>query len=202
MILEELLKTGRTSPGEAAEGLTADDIKTLTGLLSNKDDNVRYPAFLILQKRLEVSADVWPYREVFRERLEDKNSFQRNIGLELIADNAKWDEDGWTAGILDEYFVLLRDEKPITVRKCVQGLKRIAAARPELHGRITEALTTLDLMEIRESMRKLVLCDILEVLAVIRKAGTDEEIEKYISEALSGGVLDKRLKKKAEEILE
>ena len=98
---------GRQCPGEAAGSLEADDIGELVGLLSNKDDNVRYPAFLILQSRSEGETDVWTYREAFREKLKDKNSFKRNIGVGLISSNAKWDKDGWTEKILAEYQELI-----------------------------------------------------------------------------------------------
>lgn len=200
MEFEKLLDMGRENPDEAAKLLGREEIKRLVSLLSEKEDAVRYPALLILEKRSMQADDVSGYREEFREKLKSDNSFQRNIGARMIASNAKW-EEGWLTGVLDEYLSLLHDDKPITVRQCVQYLKIIAEYRPELNSRIALALTTLDLSEIRETMRKLVLLDILEVLAAIRKSGANEEIERYISEAFMSGVLDKKAIKHIEEVM-
>jgi hypothetical protein len=184
---------------EAAKSLSKEGIKEMVGLLSEKDDAVRYRALLILEARSEMSDDVYAYREEFREKLKSGNSFQRNIGLRMIACNARRD-DGWLDGVLDEYLSLLYDEKPITIRQCVQYLNKIAEYWPQYNERITGALTALDLSGIRETMRKLVQSDILEVLSRIRKSGTNEEIEEYVSQALLSGIFDNKTRKYMEEL--
>jgi len=47
-------------------------------------------------------------------------------------------------------------------------------------------------------MRKSILLDILNVLMEIRKKLKTDEIESFILNALSGGILDKRTKKQIE----
>jgi hypothetical protein len=59
----------------------------------------------------------------------------------------------------------------------------------------------LDLTGIRETMRELVLMDILQILLLIRKNLPMKEIEAYVSNALTGGILDKKTKKQLEELL-
>jgi hypothetical protein len=54
---------------------------------------------------------------------------------------------------------------------------------------------------IKETMRKLVLFDILEILAAIKKYQSTEKIKSYIVNALSGQILDKKAKKQIESIL-
>ena len=59
---------------------------------------------------------------------------------------------------------VVTDEKPITARQCIQALPEIAAARPTLTPRIRRALERADLTGYRDSMRPLLLRDIVAVL--------------------------------------
>jgi hypothetical protein len=60
---------------------------------------------------------------------------------------------------------------------------------------------SVNISDVKETMRKLILTDILSVLALIRKDQTTDEMEGYIFNALSGGILDKKAKKHIEEML-
>ncbi len=199
MTLEDLMQD-KNGIGAAAERLSTGDIVQLVAWLCEKRDDIRYPSLLLLESRSRMAGDVYPYRETFREKLKSGNSFQRSIGAILIAENAKWD-DGWLGGVIGEYLELLNDEKPITVRQCVQHLKDIVPYKPELHGEIAKRLMALDIGGVRETMRKLVLTDILEVLAMISKENTSDAIESYIMDAMAGGLLDKKTKRNIEELL-
>lgn len=200
MTYEDLQAIDKDNAAEAAGRLSKGDIAQLVEWLSESEDKIRYPSLLILQSRSGIAGDVYSYREKFREKLKSDNSFQRNIGLIMLAENARWD-DGWLEGVIGEYLELLSDDKPITVRMCVQHLKIVVPYKPELCGVIAQRLMALDLGQVRETMRKLVLIDILEVLAMIRKAGTSDDIESYIMDAMAGGVLDRKAKKQIEEML-
>lgn len=200
MTYNDLMQVNKGDPSGAAALLSKGDIEQLVGWLNEKEDKIRYPSLLILQSRSEMKDDVYPYREIFRDKLSNDNSFQRSIGLIMLAENARWD-DGWFDGVIGEYLALLNDDKPITVRQCIQHLKKIVTYKPNLHAVIAKALMELDLISVRETMRKLVLFDIIEVLAAIRKIKTSESIESYINDAMTGGILDKKSKKQIEGLL-
>jgi len=110
----------------------------------------------------------------------------------LIAENAKWDLDGRMARSIHECLEILKDEKPITIRQGIQALGDIAATKPDLSGVIADALISIDLMKIKETMRKSILLDSLRVLAAIRKTYKSDAVDKYIFDSLSGGMLDKK----------
>ncbi len=61
-------------------------------------------------------------------------------------------------------------------------------------NRIASRLISFDLMAVKETMRKSLLLDILNVLLIIRKSHKIDEIESYILNALSGEILDKKSK--------
>jgi hypothetical protein len=119
----------------------------------------------------------------------------------LIAENAKWDNEKRTEDTIDEYLMLLNDEKPITIRQCIQSLGKISSAKPGLNDKIASGLISLDLMAVKETMRKSILLDILNVLIIIRKSHKTDEIESFILNSLSGEILDKKSKKQIEVLL-
>lgn len=165
---------------EASKALSKEDISQLIKSLSLKDDKTRYNAFLLLQTRSSFFDDVYPYWDTFRSKLKSDNSYQRNIGLNLIAENAKWDTENRMEDTIDEYLTLLYDEKPITIRQCIQSLGLIASVKPNLNDKIASRLIPYDIMAVRETMRKPILLDILSVLPLIRNADNTYEIENFI----------------------
>lgn len=199
--IERLMTIEKDELPEAAKAIDSAVLPGLVELLSEKNDTIRYQAFLALQYRSRLFDDVYPFWETFRAKLKSTNSYQRSIGLILIAENVRWDCDNRMDGMMDEYLALLKDEKPITVRQCIQSLGEIAKHKPNLSGKIAERLIALDMTDIRETMRKSVLLDILNVLACIRTNHKTDEIEGFILGALSGELLDKKAKKQLESIL-
>ena len=162
--LEELISVDRDDIESAAGRLTKEDLPQLVQWLSEKNDKIRYPAFLLLQARSLINADVYPFWHVFVGKLKDANSFQRNIGLSLIACNAAWADKMEMDAVIDGYPRLTEDEKPITIRQCIQSLRYIVPYHRQLHEKISRKLMSIDLSTISETMRKFVLFDITDIL--------------------------------------
>jgi len=196
--MENLLAIDKNDRENACASLSREEIAQLVDWLSLKDDKIRYKAFLLLQSRSMIAEDVYPYWDVFRSKLRSENSYQRSLGLMLLAENAKWDAENRMEKTIDAYLALLHDEKPITVRQCIQSLTKIVPYVADLNRKIADTLMSLDLAAVRETMRKLILLDILDTLLLIRKELPAEEIEQYILDALSGGLLDKKAKRQVE----
>jgi hypothetical protein len=196
-----LFEINKDNAGVAALKLESKDIGFLVGLLEEKDDKIRYPALLLLQSRSVTNNDVYPFWDIFRSKLKSDNSYQRSIGMMLIAENARWDKDNKLDAMIEEYFALFHDDKPITIRQSIQALSSILPFKSSLVGQIATALMAIDIFTIKETMRKLVLADILEVLAAARKLQANDEIDSYIMNALSGGLLDKKSKSKIQALL-
>jgi len=199
--IESIMSIDKSDMQEASKIVIKDDIPQLVDWLSLKDDNIRYQALLLLQNRSGFFDDVYPYWDTFRDKLKSDNSYQRSIGLMLIAENTKWDEENRIEDTIDEYLELLNDEKPITIRQCIQSLDKIVPYKPGLNNKIAGRLISFNLMAIKETMRKSILLDILNVLLVIRKELKTDEIESFILNALSSGILDKKSKKQIEALL-
>ena len=199
--LENLMSIDKEQLPEAAKVISSSELSTIVKLLSEKNDKIRYQAFLLLQYRSLQFNDVYPYWENFRLKLRDSNSYQRSIGIMLIAENARWDLENKMEASLDDCMELLRDEKPITVRQRIQSLGKIAEAKPNLNEKIASMLMSIDMVEIKETMRKSILLDILNVLAAISKSLKSDKIDSFIFNSLSGGILDKKAIKQIEMLL-
>ncbi|NLI53611.1 MAG: hypothetical protein GX417_04725 [Clostridiales bacterium] len=181
---------------EYAGMLAKDDIPALIERLASSEDKVRYPAFLLLRARSAAAPDVCPHWDALAEKLQSENSYQRSIGAMLLSANARWDDDGRMRRDLPHLLELLNDEKPITVRQCIQSLPDILSAQPALADEIAAALLRIDLMQIRESMRKLILSDLLEALIAVRSIAPEPAVDAYLFSALSGSILDEKTKKR------
>jgi len=95
--------------------------------LESTNDPIRYAAF----KELETITDhvvPWIYDKwyILTDKLSSENSYQRNIGLKLLANLSKSDTENRIGAILDRYLELLEDNKFITSRQCLQNVWKIA----------------------------------------------------------------------------
>jgi len=192
---EILLSTEKDALPALSKTLTPEDLEMLVDWLSEKGDKLRYSSLLVLQTRARDSGDLYKYWDVFVSKLKSDNSYQRSIGLMMIAANVRWDKDSLFEAVFDDYCALLEDEKPITVRQCIQSFENIVPHKPLLNAKIAEALMDIDILSAKETMRKLFLTDIIKILLLIRKQAKSDEIEKYISDTLLGGILDSKAKK-------
>lgn len=205
--VEKLMSMDKNNLPDVAKAIDRNDLPQLVEWLSEKDDNIRYQTLLLLQNRSVCSDDVYPFREIFKSKLTSDNSYQRSIGLTLIAENTKWDTENWIDTAIDSFLKILNDEKPITVRQCIQALSKIVPYKAHLCRKIADRLMGIELAGIKETMRKLILLDILNILALIRKYKTKDdignigEIEDYINSSLSGNILDKKAKMAVEAML-
>ncbi len=201
LTLDALLSMEKEALEEEALGLEVQDLIALVEWLSCQEDEIRYRSFLLLKFRSQHDRSVYQFWEAFRSRLSSGNSYQRSLGMMLLSENVRWDEEDRMGLLIDEYLRLLGDEKPITVRQCIQSLENILLYKPELSRVISERLIALPLEKIRETMRKLILMDILQILVPMRRYVQDPEIDRFINQALTGDILDKKAKKQLEALL-
>ena len=143
------------------------DIDACIAHLTGKDAKDAY-AFALQIAAESRGSDAWyPYFDQFTALLRHKNSLVRNRAISILAANARWDTDRKFDALLDEFLSHVTDIKPITARQCVAALPEIAAARPELLPRIRAALEQADLSGYSDSMRPLVLKDIVAALQIM-----------------------------------
>lgn len=145
------------------------DIKQLVKDLHHTDNSFAYTSFKQLVEESKESNSVYPFFDDFIDMLEDDNSYIRNRGLILIAENSRWDIDNKVDEVLSQYLKHITDVKPITARQCIRGLEIIVDEKEDLVPDIKKALYNANIEKYPSSMRELIEKDIARVLKGIHK---------------------------------
>jgi hypothetical protein len=155
----------------SAKNLTSADIKFLVETLSEKDDKIRYSSFLLLQAYSKEQSSVYQYWDVLAKKLDSDNSYQRSLGIMLIAENIRWDKEGKFGAVFEKYMVCCSDEKFITARQTIQGLETIMETTDKYSAEIKKALATLDFKQYKENQQKLLKKDVANAIKTEAKHG-------------------------------
>jgi hypothetical protein len=190
MVLDDLLN--KRNDIDYVKSLTQEDIKILINLLEEKNDEIRYAAFLALQERSKHYNDVYNYFDVLTEKLKNDNSYQRSIGLMLIAENIRWDKNNKLKLIIDDYLSHCNDEKFITSRQTIQSILIWISEKPEYYDKVFEKLNSIDILSLKDTQRKSILTDIINVLIAIYENNKNSKIIEYILNAFNSGILDNK----------
>ena len=197
-----MLEKDKSNLEALAEKLSDEEVRQLVALLESKADDVRYSAFLLLQKRSEIKADVYPYWDELALKMDDANSYQRSIGCLLIAENVRWDHENRFGGILKAYLAHCHDERFITSRQTIQSIRRWLPLHPEHFQAVIDTLLSIDVEAFKDTQRKLILMDILEVFLEIQAIRPSRPVSDYLVRAMTGGLADRKTIRRIEEALE
>jgi hypothetical protein len=166
---DALKALAKTKISQTAKNLSANDVKFLVETLAEKDDKLRYNAFLLLQENSHQSQLVYLYWDKLEQKLESDNSYQRSIGLMLIAANVQWDKEGKFGKTISKYLNCCLDEKFITARQATQGLAEIIKATEEYNEKIKQKLEGISLTKYPENQQRLLTKDVANILKLIKQ---------------------------------
>jgi len=109
--------------------------------LESKDNTARYNAFQTLLNETEKKVS-WIYNkwDILVKKLTDENSFQRSIGVMLLASLAKSDTEKRFSMLIEDYLLRMYDEKFITARQCIQTAWKVAVEDKAWCGKVIAAL--------------------------------------------------------------
>ncbi len=158
--------------------------------LESKDGKIRYNA---LQELIKISEKKvkWIYDKwfVLLDKLSSDNSYQRSIGIMLLANLAKSDHENRIGGILDRYLDFFDDEKFITSRQCIQNIWKIAICNKSNCSRILTELEKTYFKNIHlKSHGNLIKEDVLFSLSKISKYINDNSILNKANELIDNEI--------------
>ena len=133
-------------------------------LLTSKDNKVAcaYAEKIISESR---ESDAWyDCFDEFASLLNHPKSLVRNRALNILAANARWDDENRFDCIMPDFLSHITDEKPISARQCIKALAEVGQAKPHLIPEILSALRSAELSQYKDSMRPLIEKDILETI--------------------------------------
>jgi hypothetical protein len=167
MNIEKLKSVQKAEISELARLLSENDIDFLIRNLAEKDNTIRYNAFLLLQAHSKRSALVYEHWNELANKLESDNSFQRSIGVMLLAENVPWDIDGKFNSTIYKYLSCCSDEKFITARQAIQGLTKILNTSNSYDKKIKQHITNLPLEKYKKNQQKLLAKDISQTIKIL-----------------------------------
>ncbi len=168
MNVDDLMAIKKDQIQMVAEKLDLSNIAFLVKELTEKDDKLRYNAFLLLQAHSRLKPSVYTYWDELAAKLSSDNSYQRSLGVMLLAENVRWDKEGKFKTVIDGYFACCNDEKFITSRQAIQGLTTIMEATDAYNNEIGKRLLSLEMGQYKENQQKLLQKDIAKVVKAIK----------------------------------
>jgi hypothetical protein len=165
----QLLALKKDQIPNQAKTLSAGDVEFLVETLSEKDDKLRYNAFLLLQAYSKGSSMVYQHWGKLEEKLDSDNSYQRSLGVMLLAENVRWDSEGKFAGVIDKYFACCVDDKFITARQTIQALGEVVKATGKYNKAIGQGLAGLDFSKYKENQQSLLKRDVAATQKLLAK---------------------------------
>lgn len=183
--------------------MTLKEIDKMFANLADKNDKIRFPSFKKLHEITDEKVK-WIYDKWFLliEKTNSENSFQRSIGLTLLANLAKSDTENRFEQIIDDYLEHFEDEKFITARLCIQNVWKIAAANKNVLKKIIDKLEKSYSENVHlKTHANLIKRDIISSLMQISVSTKDKKIIKMI-ESLIKEEADLKLKKVLQSIFE
>jgi hypothetical protein len=169
---DELKALAKTDIAIVSTNLSDANISFLVETLNEKDDKLRYNAFLLLQASSRQFPSVYEFWDELEKKLDSDNSYQRSLGLMLIAENVRWDKKNRFSEKIRKYLSCCMDEKFITARQTIQGLEIILNATDKFNDMIKQKLANLQLSQYKENQQKLLNKDIANVLKIIDRQST------------------------------
>jgi hypothetical protein len=168
--INQLLALKKEQIPNQAKSLTSSDIEFLVLTLSEKDDKLRYNAFLLLQSYSKDSNTVYQHWDKLEEKLDSDNSYQRSLGVMLLAENIRWDVEGKFAGVIGKFLACCSDEKFITARQTIQALGQVIKATDKYNSAIAAGLAGLDFSKYKENQQSLLRRDVASIQKQLKVA--------------------------------
>ena len=193
--VSELMEINESTVRKASEILNKNDLPQIMGWLAEKDQKIRDRALLLLRNRSLQSDDIYPFWDVFREMLKNRDPERKGMGAVLIAANTRWDRENKIDDAIEDYLSCLNDRNQTVAQQCIQALHEIIPYKKHLRTTIADGLINIPLSSFEKTRQKSLLVDILGALVVIREGLYPDEVEQYISMALAGSILDQEDKK-------
>ena len=130
--------------------------------LTSKDTVAGYRLFEQMEKDSAKTAVYYDYIDDFVKLLNSKNAYVRIRSFSLICYQARWDEENRIDKYIDKMLMLLNDDKPIVVRKCLEALHELLVFK-NYNDKVLEVLNNMHTQIYADSMKPLIDKDIAEL---------------------------------------
>lgn len=166
-ILADIAKKDYNQARYVKEILVDDTLRDLLmeQMLSNPNIMVYYHCYEVVAAASQAKPRCfYPYWDQVKVLLKHRNSYHRDIGLTVLANLSKADDEDRINATIDEYLELLQDEKFMTACCCVDNSWKIILSKPPLAPRVLNALQQVEWnCRYPEKQKALLMSSILQV---------------------------------------
>lgn len=135
--------------------------------LYDGDTKSAYANLLELESISENEDILYPYLDEFFSMLKSEKYVIRVRGFRLLCKQAKWDSQNKINGAIEDILFAVHDEKPTAIRQALQYLKYIVPYKKELKDSIKQAVLSIDLSKLNDTMQPLITKDIQSLVQLI-----------------------------------
>jgi hypothetical protein len=149
---------------------------------------VYYHCYYVVDKASRQRPDLfYSYWPEIAALLQHPNSYHRDFALTVIANLTQVDQGDLFAGIYDDYFAHVNDDKFMTGQCCIQNSVKIFRHKPELRERIIALLLDVDhLCTYTEKQKAVLRADILDVFDEVYEQVRDKiGVNAFIKDSIS-----------------
>ena len=171
-------------------------------MLMNAAIMVYYHCYYVVEKASRERPELfYAYWGEMSGLLHHENSYHRDFALEIIGNLTRVDQANRFAGIKDEYFSIVNDEKFMTGNCCVKNLLKIYRYKPEQREQIIKILLDIDnRCDYTEKQKGLLKADVLEILdEIYGEAPERNRINEFIK--TEANCISPKTRKKAKELI-
>lgn len=171
-------------------------------MISNKNIIVYYHCYEIVSEANLLKPELfYKHWHIFRNLLHHENSYHRDIGLAVIANLSKCDENNLIIDVIDEYLEHAHNEKFMTARFCIKNSSKIMLNKPELMEKIIADFINLpDSCNYPLKQKELLISDIIEAFdAVYDKYDNKRELMSFVMDKTTSS--SPKTRKKAKEFI-
>jgi len=163
---------------------------------------VYYHCYYVVDKASRQRPDLfYPYWPEIAALLQHPNSYHRDFALTVIANLTQVDHDDLFAGIFDDYFAHVNDDKFMTGQCCIQNSVKVFRHKPALRERILALLLDVDQQcTYTEKQRAVLRADILDVFdEVYAEVRDNTGVNAFIQDSISS--ISPKTRRKAKELV-
>ncbi|PAB60342.1 hypothetical protein [Anaeromicrobium sediminis] len=153
-------------------------VEVIKQLLTNNNIMVYYHCYYIISRASEEKPELfYEYWNDFVYLLDHKNSYHRDIGLTIIGNLTKIDENNLFSSIFPKYIEHFNDDKFMTAQCFVKNLKNVVRYKNEYIEQIIKLLVDVEKICIYPKKQKeLLKSDIIEVLDAVYENTTNKDV--------------------------
>lgn len=163
---------------------------------------VYYHCYYVVDKASRQRPDLfYPYWPEIAALLKHPNSYHRDFALTVIANLTQVDHNDLFAGIFNDYFVHVNDDKFMTGQCCIQNSVKVFRHKPALRERILALLLDVDQQcAYTEKQRAVLRADILDVFdEVYAEVRDNTGVNAFIQDSI--GSISPKTRRKAKELV-